>query len=191
MEIMLVRHSITEGNKQRRYVGRTDEGLCPEGIELAEQKAQFLLMPDLVYTSPMLRCRQTAEILFPGKTPIVMDGLRETDFGKFEYRTYEELKDDPDYIAWLESGGTGEIPGGESLRQVKNRVMEEFGRLILDIMLQDYSEQVAVVAHGGTIMTILAALGLPRRGYYDWQVSNCGGYAVTPEGESLRVLREL
>ena len=62
MEIMLIRHSMTAGNLQRRYVGRTDEGLCPEGIELAEQKAQFLLMPDIVYTSPMLRCRETAEI---------------------------------------------------------------------------------------------------------------------------------
>ena len=40
MEIMLIRHSMTAGNLQRRYVGRTDEGLCPEGIELAEQKAK-------------------------------------------------------------------------------------------------------------------------------------------------------
>ena len=40
MEIMLIRHAMTAGNLQRRYVGSTDEGLCPEGIELAEQKAQ-------------------------------------------------------------------------------------------------------------------------------------------------------
>ena len=44
MEIMLIRHAMTAGNLQRRYVGSTDEGLCPEGIELAEQKAQFLLL---------------------------------------------------------------------------------------------------------------------------------------------------
>ena len=191
MEIMLIRHSMTAGNLLRRYVGRTDEGLCPEGIELAEQKAQFLLMPDLVYSSPMLRCRETAEILFPGKTPIIIDGLQETDFGKFEYKTYEELKDDPDYIAWLESSGTGPIPGGESLMTVKERVLEGFGKMILDIMLQDYSEQIALVAHGGTIMTLLAALGLPERGYYDWQTKNCCGYVVEPEDEHLRVLREL
>lgn len=191
MEIMLIRHSSTEGNRQRRYVGRTDEGLCPEGIALAREKAKLLPEPELVYSSPMLRCRQTAEILFPGKTPIIMDGLRETDFGKFEYKTYEELKNDPDYGAWLDSGGAGAIPGGESMEQVSQRVLAEFGRLILDIMLQDYTGRVAVVAHGGTIMTILAALGLPEKGYYDWQVKNCGGYAVAPEGERLRVLREL
>lgn len=191
MEIMLIRHSITAGNLQRRYVGRTDEPLCPEGVRLAEEKAELLLMPELVYTSPMLRCRQTAEILFPGMEPIAIDGLQETDFGRFEYKTYDELKDDPDYMAWLESSGTGEIPGGESLIRVKERVMEAFGRLVMDIMLQDYTERVAVVAHGGTIMTLLAALGEPRRGYYDWQVGNCCGYAVEPQGESLRVLHGL
>ena len=73
-----------------------------------------------------------------------------------------------------------------------NAFESEGARLvILDIMLQDYSEQIALVAHGGTIMTLLAALGLPERGYYDWQTGNCCGYVVTPEGEHLRVLREL
>ena len=67
MELLLIRHSITAGNLARRYVGRTDEGLCPEGERLARESAAGLPEPELVYSSPMLRCRQTAELLFPGR----------------------------------------------------------------------------------------------------------------------------
>jgi len=191
MEILFIRHAMTQGNRERRYVGRTDEGLCPEGIALAQEVAPTLPEPELVYVSPMLRCRETAQLLFPGKELIVMDGLQETDFGKFEYKTYDELKEDEDYLDWLDSNGEGPIPGGESQAAVQQRVMKAFGEVLLDIMLRDYTERVALVVHGGTIMTILSALGAPQRDYYGWQVENCRGFIVTPEGQSLQVLGEL
>lgn len=191
MELLLIRHSITAGNLARRYVGRTDEGLCPEGEELARNSAAGLPEPELVYSSPMLRCRQTAELLFPGREINVIDGLQETDFGKFEYKTYEELKDDADYRAWLDSGGSAPIPGGESRDEAAERIMTGFDRLLLDVIAAGCTGTAALVAHGGTIMTLMSALGTPGRDYYGWQVKNCRGFAVTPDGERLRVLREL
>ena len=191
MEIVLIRHSITAGNLARRYVGRTDEGLCPEGIELAKAAAVKMPKPDLLYVSPMLRCKETAFILFPEMRQTVIDGLRETDFGSFEYKTYDELKDDEAYRAWLDSGGESPIPGGESQSQVRQRVMEAFNTVLMDIMLSDYTERAALVVHGGTIMTIMSALGQPEREYYGWQVKNCGGFVTAIQGERLTVLREL
>ena len=70
MQLLLIRHSITAGNLEHRYIGcRTDEPLCEAGIALAQQKSvefrRSFPVPELVLVSPMQRCRQTAEILFP------------------------------------------------------------------------------------------------------------------------------
>lgn len=61
-EIILVRHGKTAGNLEGRYIGsRTDEPLCEEGIHALEEKVREGTYPpvDLVYASPMIRCRQT------------------------------------------------------------------------------------------------------------------------------------
>lgn len=188
MELLLIRHAPTAGNLARRYLGRTDEGLCPEGIALAKEAAGRMPPVDVVYISPMRRCRETAELLFPGREPVAVPGLEETDFGAFEYKTYEELKTDPAYCAWLDSGGEGPIPGGEDRKTVERRVLAA-----LDGLLESLPEKghAALVVHGGTIMTILAARGLPERSYYDWQVETCRGFSVVPEAGKLRVIGEI
>ena len=122
------------------------------------------------------------------RPPVAVPGLEETDFGAFEYKSYEELKTDPAYCAWLDSGGEGPIPGGEDRQTVERRVLAA-----LDGLLDSLPEtgRAALVVHGGTIMTILAARGLPERSYYDWQVKTCRGFAVVPENVELRFLRAL
>ena len=65
MKIYLIRHSMTEGNKEKRYIGTTDESLCPEGIQLLEKKKGMYPEVTYVYVSPMKRCMQTAEIIYP------------------------------------------------------------------------------------------------------------------------------
>jgi len=68
MKLLLIRHSLTQENTRHCYLGcRTDVPLCTEGIRLAEQRAAVLSVPvpELVLTSPMQRCRETAKILFP------------------------------------------------------------------------------------------------------------------------------
>ena len=67
-----------------------------------------------VFVSPMLRCRQTAEILFPQIPQIEIDPWREMDFGEFEGKNYAQLNGDLRYQAWIDSGGTLAFPGGES-----------------------------------------------------------------------------
>lgn len=112
MKVLLLRHGETPGNRRRAYIGSTDEPLSPQGRE----QAQAVAVPPVerVYGSPMLLRRQTAEILFPGAEYHPVPDLRECDFGAFEGKSYEELKDDPAYRSWIDSGGEGEIPEGES-----------------------------------------------------------------------------
>ena len=82
MRILLIRHGLTAGNKEKRYIGRTDEPLCPEGLAALGQ-CSYPCCAALV-SSPMQRCRQTAQILFPAQKIHICEALRECDFGDFE-----------------------------------------------------------------------------------------------------------
>ena len=170
MTVYLIRHGQTQGNREHRYIGSTDQPLCPQGREaLAGLRAPAA---DKVYASPLRRCRETAALLYPGQEAEIVPDLRETDFGVFEGHTYEELKDDPAYQAWLDSAGAAPPPGGEGKEQVRRRVVAAFLALAARHGPED---RAALVVHGGTIMTLLEALG-PVGEFYAWQAPNGGGY---------------
>ena len=170
MTVYLIRHGKTQGNVERRYIGSTDQPLCSQGR--AELRNKTGPEADRIIASPLLRCRETAEILYPGKGVEIVDDLRETDFGAFENHTYEELKDDPQYRAWLDGAGEAAPPGGESKAEQQARCRED--------------ERMALVVHGGSIMCLLEALE-PSHRFYDWQAPNGGGYACDWDGERLTV----
>ena len=75
MKIYMIRHSMTPGNKRRAYIGATDEPLCKEGIELLKSRSY----PEVeeVVASPMKRCVQTSQCIYPDKEPYIIDKLRE------------------------------------------------------------------------------------------------------------------
>ena len=76
MEIILVRHGQTEGNKIHRFIGgRTDEPVSREGMEALKKRTYP--QPEHIFSSPMLRCVQTAQAIFRGRSPEVVEGFRE------------------------------------------------------------------------------------------------------------------
>lgn len=163
---------MTEGNKRRAYIGaRTDEQLCAEGIALL--KARSYPKADILFSSPMKRCIMTAEYIYPGLQPIVCAGLREMDFGAFEGKTYEELKDNPAYMGWLKSGGEDACPGGESKKTFSLRSKNAF-RECVELARQRKGDGAAAAftVHGGTIMAIMEEYGTPKGEYYRWQIKN-------------------
>ena len=162
---LFVRHFATRGNVERRYIGRTDEPIC----ESKEPDAGFPRGEYSLFTSPMLRCVQTAGILFPGRQGTVISDLRELDFGVFEGKTADELADCPEYSAWLDTACTGDIPGGESVAEFKDRACRAF----LEIAGHG-GDSAAVVTHGGVVMAILERFGYPERGFYDYHLPNGG-----------------
>ena len=94
MKIWMIRHGMTAGNREQRYVGTTDEPLCEEGRQQILAKGQMIALDyDIqnIYVSPMRRCRETAAILYPWSGQTVIDDFRECSFGTFEYRNYQEL----------------------------------------------------------------------------------------------------
>lgn len=174
MKIYMIRHGMTNGNREHRYVGITDEGLIPEEREALRERT----MPSVtsVYVSPRKRCMETAEILYPEKKLNVVNELAECDFGEFEYKNYEELNGNPDYQKFIDSMGKSGFPGGEDRDTFQKRCVEGF----LNIMKREKlcKEDIAMVVHGGTIMAILDACSRPHKDYYDWQVKNGEGYVA-------------
>lgn len=179
MKIFLIRHSITKGNLEKRYIGTTDECLCEEGKQLLEQYRIQGIYPDVerVFVSPKRRCLETAELLYPGKQLQIIRELAECDFGLFENKNHEELEGLAKYQAWLRSNGTLPFPDGESREAFAERCVQGFERACLQCRKEQVGSA-AFIVHGGTIMSIMEAYALPKGSYYEFMVGNGKGYEL-------------
>lgn len=185
IELLFIRHGATAGNLQRRYIGRTDEPLCPAGQAQAETLGALHLQADRLIVSPLLRARQTAAIAFSGQEMSLEPGFAETDFGIFEGKNADELADCPAYRAWVDTGCQGPIPGGEAVSDFKARCCAAFAA-----RMQTLPEgcRAALVVHGGVIMAICEAYALPRRDFYSYHLPNGGLLRARYEGGTLTIL---
>ena len=177
MELILIRHLKTPGNEKRQYIGSTDEALSEQEVQNFVQKQKRENYPPVqqVIASPMKRCIQTAELIYPKNQVTREVLLKECDFGIFEGKTYEDLKDRAEYQAWLDSGGTIAFPEGEDQKKFRLRCVK--GMLCqVDRLCEENVESVAFVVHGGTIMAVLEQLAEDQKDFYHWQVENGGGY---------------
>ena len=182
--IHLVRHGLSQGSLEGRYVGVTDSPLASRGKEelrVLRQKGKYPRV-QRVFSSPLLRCRETAAILFPHMRPELLEDFRECSFGDWEGKTAQELTAQaPRFAAWIESGSRVTPPNGESGTAFLHRVCAGFESLVETLLRQGITES-ALVTHGGVIMGILSAYGLPRAGFYDWMTESGTGYSlrITP-----------
>lgn len=153
--IVLVRHGRSTANAAGILAGRA------EGVELddvgrdqAEKLAVLLADVEIqaAYTSPVLRCRQTAELLgHPGA--VVVEGLTECDYGQW---TNRPLKDLAGEALWKQVQATPSavtFPGGESMVAMRDRAVAA----VADIAAKHSpGETVLVVSHGDPIKSILS-----------------------------------
>lgn len=187
MELVFIRHGKTNGNLQSRYIGSLDEELCQEGINGIKDNLYKNIYPaaDIVFTSPMKRCIQTAGIIYPGKDkkPHIINRFKEIDFGKFEGKNYLELNGNIEYQKWIDSGGMGKFPGGEDREAFAKRCVAGFKKALM-ICHSLYKNGglaenavAAFVVHGGTIMSVMEAYAGEGKGsYFNYQCSNGHGY---------------
>lgn len=109
-----IRHGETASNRRKSYLGWTDEPLSEDGCEMLLRNRKNYPAADLIFTSPMLRCRQTKEILYKDQPYQIIEKWKEMNFGSFEGKTYFDLNGNEDYQRWIDSGGTLPFPDGES-----------------------------------------------------------------------------
>ena len=183
-KIHLIRHGMTEANDRHLYIGgRTDLPLSAEGFaDLLAKKQVFEYPTGARYlTAPLSRCRQTLEVLYPGCPAEVVEGLTECDFGEWDGKSLDVLKQDPAFTDWL-SGKSGVIPGGEAPDAFQERIANTFEAIVRDLMRKGQTEAV-ICTHGGVIMLIMAMYGLPRAPMNEWAADTACGFTlrITPE----------
>ena len=182
-KIHLIRHGQTEANETGAYIGRTDLPLSPLGVnELLEMKKVFTYpFASRFYVSPLTRCKQTLQVLYPGCTPTVVEGLAECDFGEWENMRIAALKNREDFLQWISGVKGAEIPGGETAAAFQSRVTAAFEGVVSDLMHSGETDAV-ICTHGGVIMLIMAAYGLPRAEMKQWVTNSGSGFTlrITP-----------
>lgn len=197
-DIIILRHGATPGNERGAFIGcGTDESLSEKGRKLAQEFAfpgDFDTENMKCFAGPLKRTVETLEVIKSGANDsttgtnnatsaanangcycdaVIIDELREIDFGKLEGKSHKELDGDPDYQAWIDRGGEGLIPGGES----KEAFIERSG-LGFEEVLENMGDcpNALVVCHGGSIMAIMSSLC--DGDYYDYRCGNLKGYRI-------------
>lgn len=192
IKIVMIRHGATPSNKEHRYLGKTEEGLSENGRESLLEKKQEKKYPELslIFTSPMCRCQETAELLYPEAVRVPIAEWKEMDFGDFEGKNYLDLKEDSRYQEWIDSGGILPFPNGESRSAFVKRCEKGLEHMMhhLEKMERKGPCEIGMVVHGGTIMALLSTLCQGE--YFDYQVANGEGYECTLEisGGTMKVI---
>lgn len=183
-KIHLIRTGSTSEGMWKRYVGQSDIPLSPKGEEGLRQLATEFQYPrvELVYSSPLRRCTQTADILYPDTQVIAMDGLMDMNLGEFEGKTFEELRGSDDFEKWIKNSFEFTPPRGEQLSAFAERIVHAVSDIFVGMMEQRVANA-AIITHGGVIMTLLAAIALPKLPLPQWTVDNGCGYTLlmTPQ----------
>ena len=195
MRVVLIRHGKTPGNLLKQYIGRTDQSLSEEGIselkEIASSEAFHRALNadkvEKVFVTPLVRTQESAAILFPHARQIIVDDLREMDFGIFEAKNYLDLENSEEYAAWLDTNCEGKVPEGEVKAAFSKRCCDAFCACLDGCS----DEAVYFLVHGGTIMSVLEAFGEPRQDYYQWHTQPGHGYRAVWEDGILKEIRTI
>lgn len=184
-KLHLIRHGLTEGNLDGRYIGSgTDLPLCDQGraeLEQLQTQYRYPTVP-VVFCSPMLRATQTASLLFPDARQIVLQDLREMNFGKFENRKVSELVKDPEFASWMDPTSRTNPDGAEDRKAFYDRTSEMLMKLF-EYMIKSHIDEAACVTHGGVIMNMLASHALPFHKPEEWMTDPGCGYSLRLDTE--------
>lgn len=192
MRLLIARHGQTKHNLDHRYQGITDAPLNETGRAQATQLADRLAGEkiDLIYSSPLMRSTQTAELIAKVNTIEIKkdERLREISFGDWEGMSYDEIKaQSADLLKkWINDPAHVPPPNGETLIQLATRVRDA----VDELKSQHTDQTVLVVTHGGVIRTMLClALGLDlnRHMQFESATGSLSELSFYEEGVSLKL----
>jgi phosphoserine phosphatase len=166
LRLLLVRHGETDWNRQGRFQGQMDIPLNPTGQQQAQQAATFLAdMPlNFAVTSPMLRPKETAEIILKNHPHIALalePDFREISHGAWEGKLETEIEQGypGELERWRMQPEAVQMPGGENLQQVWDRSVKAWDNLVTSLretVSANGNQLGIVVAHDAVNKVILS-----------------------------------
>ena len=190
-EIILARHGETEWNVAEIFRGRIDVELNKTGIKQAELLADYLsgFKIQAIYSSPLKRALRTAEVMASHHKlePVIAPGLIDLDYGKWQGLPNQEVADKYQelYAQWLSRPDKVRIPGGESLKKVRERAIG-----VVDEVIARYKGTVILVSHRVVNKVLICALlGLGNSHFWNIKQDTCGITIFTYENERFILTR--
>ena len=188
-KILLVRHGETDWNKERRIMGREPIGLNENGRRQARELREGLsdIGIEAVYSSPVARALETAEILCQGRSlaPIPEEGLVEVHYGEWVGKTFMEVRAMPGYVPYTQRLDTPVAPGGETLYQVRDRAMA-FLSHVSELHLDG---NILIVSHADWIKCVfMQLLSIPFEKIWSLRIDNATVCVLETEERGFRVL---
>ena len=182
MQIVFVRHGQSTANAEGRWQGQLDYELSEEGRKQSELlRDRFLseaFLPNFVYSSPLIRALETAEIALPDTNLIQIDDLKEGGAGIFEGKNMDEIHVEYPEIAleFQRTKNFNSVPGAESRYDFRKRAEK-----VVDFLVKghDKNEKIAVFTHSGFLMFIVAViigtnriwtLRIPNTSIFDFRI---------------------
>lgn len=176
--VSLFRHGLTVENERKAYIGWTDSPLSEKGKNKLQQTCRVHVTSERIFSSPLRRCIETAEILFPQHQVVKIDELKEMHFGAWEGKTYNELQYRTAYRNWLTDIFSQPIEAGETYQQFSERI--EVGlQKVLEKVNHEELNRVAIITHGGVIRHILHSLFPNEKSFFEWDIPYGAGYELT------------
>lgn len=151
--LYLIRHGETGGNSEGRFQGIIDNPLNETGIEQAERLGMTFSLADLdvIYTSPLERARQTAQIIaqmhgLKKLTPIPKKGLMEMNGGLLEGKRFSDIeKEYPEVLEAMNHHlASLQCPQGESMKELYHRISQTINQIVED----NRGQVIVAVSHG-------------------------------------------
>ena len=189
MKLHLIRHGMTLYNKEGRYIGWSDIPLHKQGVEQLKKYLQTKNYPkgDIYLVSPMKRCVETLEILYPNVEKIQEnEKLKEINFGDWEGKSYEELKDDNSYSNWLSDFVKNTPPNGEKFLEFEKRIEDTYYDLVKKY--EKNHKDIVIVTHGGVIRVLMSKLIHNNRDIFYWKVPFGFGYSIDTKSLKYEII---
>ena len=184
--IFIIRHGKTELNKANVLQGRSNYPLNDEGIRQAEVAAKMLesIEFDHVYSSPLIRAVQTAEIVAPDKRITVDDRLIEMDYGQYEGT---DLRNMPEEIRIFFSDFVHN-PAPDSMEPLAE-VVKRTGAFLEEI--RSHRGNILISTHAIAMKGILEYLTPDSQGgYWSKYIGNCAVYSADNNNGNIGIPKE-
>ena len=189
IEVVLVRHAEVEAYAQKRYLGCTNAGLSPLGLQQAAQLryVDVLQNCDQVFASPMLRVQQTLAQSQLQAPATIIDDLREVNFGSWELKTFADIaNEDPVTLKqWSQLDGNFAFPEGDSIAEFQHRVAAAGKQILAQARATEGTRRIAIFAHGVTLRMLISAwIGIPLHSLFALDIGYASVTQIRISGES-------
>ena len=185
--IYIIRHGKTELNRANVLQGRSDYPLNEEGIAQAKTAADSLkgIRFDHVFSSPLIRAVQTAQIVVPDMEPVIDERLIEMDYGPYEGTDLNRLP--PEIITFFSDFAHNPAP--EGMEQLPS-VVARAGSFLEQI--RGLSGNILISTHASAMKGLLEYLTPESEGsYWSKYIGNCAVYAAENAGGRIGIPREM